>query len=651
MRVWLDYFPKILFILMFLASLYDLIFLSQGHWVEWYAPISLGILVAIGIYLNKKNPISKIDFDKDFFIALALFFLALVIFYPQLYLNSVWLDEDNQVLKAYVHVFERNDSVIRGAAHDTQVPLSYYITFWTIKIFGLTEFGVRAQAIFFSAIAAACIYSLIRRLAVNVWIAASSSIIFILSPYVVFFSSEGRPYAASMVYMLFFLNAVVLFLKKSDFKNKLFLYANALSYFLIIGLQPVAIIGLVSIYVALSFVFLQKIKQVAGYIVCIGLASVSFIPFAYYVIHEWSGINQEQYSQLEGSRIDYLIGRWNAHELISLYKLFHPYTNFMLIIFVAGLVLALFSHIFKSKRVTTERGLFYFLAPLTPLSLAIVFFSVTDVYLARRYGIPFLPIMTVALGLALSEFKYFFTKIFEHKKLSLALVLLFFAWPMYLFYEEEKIYNRRVRMDWRALYNHFESFPCQADALQFILKPYSDWYPNRFISKDIYYREGRRPVRLYDELFSYTEREQPAVNMNHILFHEPPSGECLTLVQSGWSRPRGVILTEDRLKGLDFIESYNVAGFQILKMTTEDLEKKMYALFERIYSAPYAESVRYKALEFFLIYYFEKGDIESFNLRFEEYRAMPEVLDGRAHNKDRVFGYRDVLNKGFNGGH
>ncbi len=115
--------------------------------------------------------------------------LAAFLRFYRLDAQSLWADEGNSVSLAGRSL----DLITAGAGHDIHPPLYYYLLHFWMRVFGSSEFAVRALSALLGTALVYLTYLLGRRLS-NYWLGLIAAFLSAVSPFQIYYSQETRMY-------------------------------------------------------------------------------------------------------------------------------------------------------------------------------------------------------------------------------------------------------------------------------------------------------------------------------------------------------------------------------------------------------------------------------------------------------------------------
>ncbi len=115
--------------------------------------------------------------------------LAAFLRFYRLDAQSLWADEGNSVSLSGRSL----DLITAGAAHDIHPPLYYYLLHFWMRVFGSSEFAVRALSALLGTALVYLTYLLGRHLS-NYWLGLVAAFLSAISPFQVYYSQEARMY-------------------------------------------------------------------------------------------------------------------------------------------------------------------------------------------------------------------------------------------------------------------------------------------------------------------------------------------------------------------------------------------------------------------------------------------------------------------------
>lgn len=160
--------------------------------------------------------------DQWLMIAALMFGFSLRIYDLDAY--SLWNDEAGQALAAIQS--NLNDTIMHIRSHAGAMPADYFITRLAIQI-STSEFAIRFPAVFASTIAMASLGAL-AKLVINAPVAAIAVWIMAISPDLVYYAREARPYAALLMFSLLSTYVLMLALQSRSTKKWWLLWGAAM---------------------------------------------------------------------------------------------------------------------------------------------------------------------------------------------------------------------------------------------------------------------------------------------------------------------------------------------------------------------------------------------------------------------------------------
>jgi mannosyltransferase len=186
-----------------------------------------------------------------------LFFLVLLnagLKFFQLRDASLWLDEAHTALQSLKNISE----IISDSANDQNPPFYFIMMHFWVKIFGISEFGIRFFSALFSTITVVLIFQFARK-NINVFTAIFSSILFTFSEQQIYFADEARSFA--FVGFLCMLSFIIFYdlIKNPTYKkafylgliNAILIYSHYISCFIVL---------VQAVYILLIY-FLQPVNK------------------------------------------------------------------------------------------------------------------------------------------------------------------------------------------------------------------------------------------------------------------------------------------------------------------------------------------------------------------------------------------------------
>jgi hypothetical protein len=172
----------------------------------WAMGIMLAVLLSSAgslLITTPANALKPVRSEVVLGILIFLFGLALGLY--RLDYFSIWLDEE-------VTAFATRDwpgySIVKRAATSQQMPLGYFFTALNWDLVGHSEWGLRLLPCIFIAASGVLFFRLAGLICKNRLLSSISPFIYLLNPWIIRYSQEGRPYGLIMFCCLLWLNSV-----------------------------------------------------------------------------------------------------------------------------------------------------------------------------------------------------------------------------------------------------------------------------------------------------------------------------------------------------------------------------------------------------------------------------------------------------------
>lgn len=151
--------------------------------------------------------------------------------------SSIWQDEAYTITESLKSV----PQIIKDSSVDQNPPLYFILIHFWVKIFGISEFGVRSFSVFFNALATIALF-LFAKKHFNAATAVIASILFSFSKLQIYFSLEARSYELVAFLTIFSFNLFLNLLQKPSYKsgislgviNALLIYSHFITGFIVI---------------------------------------------------------------------------------------------------------------------------------------------------------------------------------------------------------------------------------------------------------------------------------------------------------------------------------------------------------------------------------------------------------------------------------
>ncbi|MFT7616249.1 MAG: mannosyltransferase, partial [Candidatus Woesearchaeota archaeon] len=141
--------------------------------------------------------------------------------------ESYWLDESISIRQAQEKEYSTTFELVKNDIH---LPLHISILHFWVKLFGTDEFATRSLSVLFGVLSIPILYLLAKQL-FNKRVAIISSIIFAVSPIMIYYSQEARLYSLFVFLSLLSMYFYVRYLE--DMSTKKLLFYGLASLFLI----------------------------------------------------------------------------------------------------------------------------------------------------------------------------------------------------------------------------------------------------------------------------------------------------------------------------------------------------------------------------------------------------------------------------------
>jgi mannosyltransferase len=232
--------------------------------------------------------------------------LAAFLRFYRLDAQSLWADEGNSVSLSGRSL----DHITAGAAHDIHPPLYYYLLHFWMRVFGNSEFAVRALSALLGTVLVYLTYLLGRHLS-DYWLGLVAAFLSAISPFQVYYSQEARMYILLATLSALSVYSFVRFLEAEAAKTQstqhatrntylwaaFYILATALSLYTHYSFPIVLVMEnlLYGIWLAISWRQGRVLGRVLRWVV-IQLAVVAlywpWLPTAYRQVSNWPSISQ-----------------------------------------------------------------------------------------------------------------------------------------------------------------------------------------------------------------------------------------------------------------------------------------------------------------------------------------------------------------------
>lgn len=203
-------FPSFVFCFSSLAFFCAAFYTLHPHYnFGFHEVYALGLIFAAALTaaasIAGRPAVEPVFSRRETAIAIGIFLFGLALGLYRISSLSIWLDEG---LQADVALGRLGSSIVSQAAGTQQMPLSYYFTALNLSLFGMNEIGMRLFPCLFIAGSGILFYRLAKRICRHPLVYTVAPIIYLLSPWMIRYSQEGRPYGCMVFCGLLWLNAV-----------------------------------------------------------------------------------------------------------------------------------------------------------------------------------------------------------------------------------------------------------------------------------------------------------------------------------------------------------------------------------------------------------------------------------------------------------
>lgn len=202
--------------------------------------VSAAFLASAGSLFTAPPAEASNSIRSDIALGLLIFLFGLALGLYRLDHFSIWLDEEVQ---AFATRGWPGHNIVGRAASSQQMPLGYFVTALNWDLGGNTEWGLRLFSCFFIAGSGVLFFRLAKQLCKSRLVYSISPFIYLLNPWLIRYSQEGRPYGLIMFCGLLWLNSVHgLFAEKGScgrpITYALVVFASTLLFLMSASLQP-----------------------------------------------------------------------------------------------------------------------------------------------------------------------------------------------------------------------------------------------------------------------------------------------------------------------------------------------------------------------------------------------------------------------------
>jgi hypothetical protein len=361
--------------------------------------------------------------------------LALSIFFVNTF--SLWLDEHLQ------GQYSATWLPVAAGTIQHQPPADMVFTNFGLWLLGVSVFGLRIHAVFFSAAAATALYTLTKYLSCSRLLAGFCTLFFIFHHLVFKYGYEARPVSLGLFTELLFVAAILAQLEeKSDIRNEhRFVGADAwltgitFLYLSVLGMQPAFIVGLTIAYFSLLGLFYRKFFKPALLILA-GL--LLYLPLQIIILK----MSPPRFNVAGAFDLGRILGEMQ----LSNFSVLNIYLNPIGLCILVGLVF----YFMKFKKLDDIKLSFLiFLSVFFPLTLIPYFKAQIEWDLMPHYLISLLPL----LFLLLSALWGHLSAVIKPKKLNTVATIIIFGIAALTFdFKDRKGSLQNDRQDLKAAY-------------------------------------------------------------------------------------------------------------------------------------------------------------------------------------------------------
>ncbi len=182
--------------------------------------------------------------NYDLFFIVFLTLAALALRFYRINDRLVWLDEDSQAFSSW----GTPNSFLVAASKEQQPPLNYILEGLALKTFGYWPWVCRLQSLIFGTLTVPAIYLFLRNLNLSTFAVTFGAALCAFGYPFLYFSREGRPYAAAFCAAVLLLNAFIIFWKETPhWRRTLLLFGFTMNSFYIMGFQPQIFAGVLGL--------------------------------------------------------------------------------------------------------------------------------------------------------------------------------------------------------------------------------------------------------------------------------------------------------------------------------------------------------------------------------------------------------------------
>ncbi len=540
-------------LLLSLSCLMELIaFSSRPFGIYFFLYFLLWILCALGsgwsvfVTLKERSPRREWTFFENHRVRLltVIFVLSGTVLAGYEYqARDIWADE----IASMDNALEGPEASVRTSFQYHQPPMDQQLMLIGGVIFGPEEWTVRGPALL-SLILFLLLFPLfIWSLTGSELIVGVISFAYLLNPYLIYYSVEGRPQQMTILFLMIYFYFLSSFLKENQKTNKFSLFVSAT--FLILSANVQGVTAMTALFLAATLVFTKKVKSRPTFFLANMGALMTYIPVAICVADAASEQNKVKNLDFSSILASYL-SHWKVENLSIFFSGFHG-----LILPISSGILALF---FLQRDCRGRKRSLTHLA----LTLVLVFF-VLDIFNREviswpfyyRYVVVYSLLVLIFTAMILSSLKRHLRR---KQFIAVGTIFFLFIFLGRKFENFERLQNLRAYCTFSAdFYKYLKQETTEQDyVLIFNLVPYGEWRRSDWLARSIY-----MPASKYPQLKSTNKEIQTSPNPEQII----PYDDLISGTET-----KNLILVSSSKFSEDFSQYWFRAGVPFEKIEFKD---------------------------------------------------------------------------------
>lgn len=398
-----------------------------------------------------------------------------------------------------------NAKLINLAAFQSQPPLDHYLEALSITLFGYTEFAIRIRCVIFGSITCVLFYLLLKRY-YGTLSALSGYLFLTFNPWLIRYSTEGRPYALGVFSAVLFIFAFHNYLLNSTRGNFWYLTLVQLLFLCSIGFQPVILIltFLLSSFILCPFFkskhrFRRPILLAASSLIAVVVFMPLFINIARIAKAYTSQGNSMLHKLISTARC------YSAADFLRFYELVKEFRYVLIVSALSYLTVTIFHKKFLApfeSKMKPLRMILLLSSLIFPVSFHFAYHLSTgghaSKYYIDRYMLVFIPLITSVMAVGIDDFvkiaESFCARAQARYLIYAGIIMCLLPMFVHTLRNTEALF-RAPTSDWRTLYRVINEDVKSGDVMILTSIIREGWYPPWYC-QDIYFKEHVKDVTM-----------------------------------------------------------------------------------------------------------------------------------------------------------